>query len=39
VELAVATGIPVREWANESDEVIATVVVVLEEISKKRRGR
>jgi hypothetical protein len=34
VELAVATGIPVREWASESPRVVMTAVRVLQ----KQRG-
>jgi hypothetical protein len=36
VELAVATGIPVREWAQESPRVVLTAARVL---SKGGRGR
>jgi hypothetical protein len=34
VELAVATGIPVREWAQESPRVVMTAVRVI----GKQRG-
>lgn len=36
VELAVATGIPVREWSNESAEVIATTIEVLQAQAGKK---
>lgn len=31
VELAIATQIPASEWRNETDEVIATAIRILEE--------
>jgi hypothetical protein len=39
VELAIATQIPVREWFAESDEVIATALVVLEDNRKQIEKR
>lgn len=36
VELAVATGIPVAVWAEESSATIATALEVIEEISRNR---
>lgn len=35
VQLAVATGIPVREWAEESAEVIATALAVVADLNRK----
>jgi hypothetical protein len=42
VEIAVATQTAPADWWNEPDEVLATVLAVLEKNSrevKKRRGR
>lgn len=37
VELAIATGIPVREWSRESAEVVATAVAILEDQAQQAR--
>lgn len=35
IQLAVATGIPVREWSRESAEVIATALHVVADLNRK----
>jgi hypothetical protein len=37
VDLALATRIPVREWLQEPDEVIATVLDIYEQRARKKR--
>jgi hypothetical protein len=40
VELAIATGIPMSEWAAADDASIATALTVLDEQARQaRRGR
>jgi hypothetical protein len=39
VDLAIATGIPAREWREESDEAIATALQLLHDIVKAKEGR
>lgn len=39
VDLAIATGIPAREWREESDQAIATAMQLLHDIAKARKGQ
>jgi hypothetical protein len=39
VELALATRIPVREWMQESDETVATVLDVFEERAREAKRK
>jgi hypothetical protein len=38
VQLAIATAIPAREWREESDEAIATAMLLLHQQAKAREG-
>jgi hypothetical protein len=36
VELAIATSIPIREWARADDATLATALVILQEVADVR---
>jgi hypothetical protein len=38
VSLALATSIPYREWAGESDEVIVTALQLLQDQAEEMKG-